>query len=61
MKWAGYIARMGDRRGVYRFFLWGIRKERDRLEYPGLDGRMKLRWIVRKWDVGYGLDPAGSG
>jgi len=28
---------------------------------PGVDGRIILRWIFRKWDVGYGLDGAGSG
>jgi hypothetical protein len=31
------------------------------LEDPGLNGRVVLRWIFRKWDVGYGLDRAGSG
>jgi hypothetical protein len=28
---------------------------------PGVDGRIILGWIFRKWDVGYGLDWAGSG
>jgi len=36
-------------------------RERDYLEDPGLDGRIILRWIFRKWDVGYGLDRVGSG
>ena len=27
----------------------------------GVDGRTILRLIFRKWDVGYGLDRAGSG
>jgi hypothetical protein len=31
------------------------------LEDPGLDGRIILRWIFRKWDVGHGLDRSGSG
>jgi len=29
---------------------------RDRLGYPGVEGRIILRWIFRKWDVAYGLD-----
>jgi len=36
-------------------------REREDLEDLGLDGRIKLRWISRKWDVGYGLNRAGSG
>ena len=39
----------------------GNLKERDHLGDPGLYGRIILRWIFRKWDVGYGLDQAGSG
>jgi hypothetical protein len=27
-------------------------RERDHLEEPGVDGRIILRWIFRKWDVG---------
>ena len=26
-------------------------RERDHLEDPGVDRRIKLRWICRKWDV----------
>jgi hypothetical protein len=33
-------------------FLWGNLRERDHLEDPGLDRRIILRWIIRKWDVG---------
>jgi hypothetical protein len=40
---------------------WENVRERDRLGDPGVDGRIMLRWILRKWDVGYGLDRAGSG
>jgi hypothetical protein len=42
---------MGDRRGVYRVLVWNP-KERDHLGDPGVDGRIILRWILRKWDVG---------
>jgi len=44
-----------ERRSVYRFLLWGNLRERDHLEDPGLDGRIILTWIFRKWDVG-GMD-----
>jgi hypothetical protein len=49
MKWrrmrqAGYVARMGESRGVYM-------RERDHLGYPGVGGKITLRWIFRKLDV----------
>jgi hypothetical protein len=28
---------------------------------PGVNDRIILGWIFRKWDVGYGTDWAGSG
>ena len=30
----------------------GKLRERDHWENPGVDGRIILRWIFRKWDVG---------
>jgi hypothetical protein len=42
-------------------FWWGNLRERDHWGDPGIDVRIILRWIFRKWDVGYGLDQAGSG
>jgi len=42
---------MGERRVVYRFW-WGNMKERDHLGGPGIYGRIILRWVFRKWDVG---------
>jgi len=50
MRWAGHVARMGEERGVSRFW-WGKLGERDHWGDPGLDGRKILRWIFRKWDV----------
>ena len=47
---------------MYIGFWWGNLRERDCLGDPGIDGRIILRWIFRKWDGGgYGLDRAGSG
>ena len=42
---------------MYTGFLWGNLKERDQLEDPGLDGRIILRWVLRKWDVGAWTGP----
>ena len=50
MRWAGHVARMG-RGEVYTGFWWGNLSERDHLEDPGVDGRIILRWIFRKWDM----------
>jgi hypothetical protein len=50
-RWAGHVARMG-REEVHTGFWWGNLKERDHLEDGGVDGRIILRWIFKKWDVG---------
>ena len=51
MRWAGYVARKGERRGVYRVLV-GKREGKSHLKDPGVDGRIILRWIFKKWDVG---------
>jgi len=42
MRWAGHVAHVGGRRGVYRLW-WGNLRERDHLEDPGVYGRIILR------------------
>jgi hypothetical protein len=60
MIWEGHIACMGKSRVVYSVLVGNLR-ERDHLEDPGIDGRIILRGIFTKWDVGYGLDRAAPG
>jgi hypothetical protein len=33
-------------------FWWRNRRKRDHWEDPGVDEKIILRWIFRKWDVG---------
>jgi hypothetical protein len=37
---------MGDRTGAYRVLV-GKPEERDNLEYPGMEGRIILNWILQ--------------
>jgi len=41
---------------AYKWLLWGYVRERDHLVDPSIVGRIILRWVFRKWDVGVGLD-----
>jgi len=40
----------GEIIGVYRGFV-GKPEGKNHLEDPGVDGKIILRWIFRKWDV----------
>jgi hypothetical protein len=55
MRWAGHVACMRESRGVYRVLV-GKPKGKNHLGDPDVDGSIILRWIFRKWDVGYVLD-----
>jgi len=46
----GACCAYGQRRGVYRVLVG--KPEGKNLGDPGVDGRIILRWISRKWDVG---------
>jgi hypothetical protein len=47
MRWVGHVKRIGYK--CMQGFGWGNRRERAHLKDLGLDGRIKLRWNVRKW------------
>jgi len=51
MRWAGHVVHMGEGRGMYRGLV-GKPVGKRPLGDPGVDGRIMLRWICRKWDVG---------
>ena len=60
MRWAGHVARMGDRRGVYSVWSGNLR-ERSHWGYRGVDGKIILRGSSGSGMKGCGLDRVGSG
>ena len=52
IRWAGHVASMGERRGVYTGFWRGNLRERDHWGDTGTDEKIILRWIFRKKDLG---------
>jgi hypothetical protein len=51
MRWVGHLVHIKDKRCAYRVSL-GKREERDHFEDLGVDGRIILKWIFKKWDWG---------
>jgi len=51
MKWLELVASVGDRRGAYSVLV-GKPVGKNNLEDSGVDGKIILKWIFRKWDKG---------
>jgi hypothetical protein len=47
MRWAGLVARMEE---LCTRCWWGNQRERDHWEDQGVDGRIILKIIFKKWD-----------
>jgi hypothetical protein len=62
LRWAGHVAGIAERRGAYRTLV-GKPEVRNHLEERDVDGRIILKWIFERLDVGVGhrLDRSGSG
>jgi len=55
MEWVGHVARIDERRDAYRFFV-GKPEGKRPLEDPEVERKIILKWILRKWDRGHGLN-----
>ena len=55
-RWAAHLVCVVERRDAYRVLVVKL-EGNNHFEDPGIDGKIILRWIFRKWDVrGHGLD-----
>jgi hypothetical protein len=51
MKYSEHVTRIGDRSGAYRVLVEKP-EGKNNLEVPGVDGKIILKWIFRKWARG---------
>ena len=49
MRWVGHVASKRERIGTYKVLV-GRPEGRKHLQDPGIDGRVMLKWIIKKWN-----------
>jgi hypothetical protein len=55
LRWAGHIASAEERRSAYLVLVGKLEGKRQ-LGSPGVDGKVLIKLIFKKWDAGHGLD-----
>jgi hypothetical protein len=50
LRWVRHVVCVGEGRGMCRVLVGDLR-ERDDWRDPGIDGKIILRWIFRKWGM----------
>jgi hypothetical protein len=55
MRWAGHVARIGEKREIHIGFWWESRKEREHYEDLDVSGRIILKMDLREIGLG-GMD-----
>jgi hypothetical protein len=55
VRWAGHIASIEERRSA-NLVLVGKLERKGQLGNPGVDGKILLKLIFKKWDGGHGTD-----
>jgi hypothetical protein len=59
MRWAGHMARMGDRTSAYRILV-GRLERKIPLGKPRRRWEDNIKWTFKKWDCRHGRDGLGS-
>ena len=55
MRWAGHIGSVEETRSAYLVLVGKLEGKRQ-FGSPGVDGKILLKLIFKKWDGGHGLD-----
>jgi hypothetical protein len=50
MRWEGHVASYGGTGKVHTGFWWGDLRKGEDLEELGVDGRIIIEWMFKKWD-----------